>query len=159
MAKAASSPLFICGDFNAPHTQWGYGADSPKGKRLAELMDDLGLVLLNEPASHTRIGQGACRDTSPDLSIWSDTGAIPWSNTFKNLGSDHRVLCTTMGEDRGKMDGCQKASHGLEQVSRAKRTREAGRADRGYRGMVQVTTRGRRKGYKRNRMARQAKRA
>ncbi|KAL1424127.1 hypothetical protein MTO96_003625 [Rhipicephalus appendiculatus] len=65
MAKAASSPLLICGDFNAPHTQWGYGADSPKGKRLAGLMDELGLVVLNEPASHTRIGQGACRDTSP----------------------------------------------------------------------------------------------
>ncbi|KAL3195090.1 hypothetical protein MRX96_045783 [Rhipicephalus microplus] len=53
MVKAASSPLLICGDFNAPHMQWGYGADSPKGKRLAEMMDELGLVLLNEPASHT----------------------------------------------------------------------------------------------------------
>ncbi|KAL3193805.1 hypothetical protein MRX96_000099 [Rhipicephalus microplus] len=72
-------------------------------------MDKLGLVLLNEPASHTRIGQGACRDTSPDLSIWSDAGAITWSNTFEDLGSDHRFLCMTMGEDRGKMDGCQKA--------------------------------------------------
>ncbi|KAL3225437.1 hypothetical protein MRX96_049223 [Rhipicephalus microplus] len=72
-------------------------------------MDELGLVLLNEPASHTRVGQGACRDTSPNLSIWSDAGAITWSNTFEDLGSDHRVLCMTMGEDRGKMDGRQKA--------------------------------------------------
>ncbi|KAL3219235.1 hypothetical protein MRX96_030520 [Rhipicephalus microplus] len=59
MAKTASSPLLICGDVNASHTQCGYGIDSPKGKRLAELMDELGLVLLNEPASHTQIGQGA----------------------------------------------------------------------------------------------------
>ncbi|KAL3182956.1 hypothetical protein MRX96_006752 [Rhipicephalus microplus] len=80
-----------------------------RGKRLAELMDELGLFLLNEPASHTRIGQGACRDTSPDLSIWSDAGAITWSNTFEDLGSNHRVLCVTMGEDKGKMDGCQKS--------------------------------------------------
>ncbi|KAL3203222.1 hypothetical protein MRX96_042014 [Rhipicephalus microplus] len=109
MANAASSPLLICGDFNAPHTHWGYGADSRKGKRLAELMDELGLVLLNEPAPHTRIGQGACRDTSPDLTIRSDAGAIAWSNTFADLGSDLRVLCMTMGEDRGKMDDCQKA--------------------------------------------------
>ncbi|KAH8029055.1 hypothetical protein HPB51_022223 [Rhipicephalus microplus] len=109
MAKAASSPLLICGDFNAPHTQWGYGADSPKGERLAELMDELGLVLLNELASHTLIGQGACRDMSPDLSIWSDAGVITWSNTFEDLGSDHGVLCMTMGENTGKMDGCQKA--------------------------------------------------
>ncbi|KAL3201367.1 hypothetical protein MRX96_042966 [Rhipicephalus microplus] len=45
----------------------------------------------------------------PDLSIWSDVGAITWSNTFEDLGSDHRVLCMTMGEDRGEMDGCRKA--------------------------------------------------
>ncbi|KAL3244367.1 hypothetical protein MRX96_047224 [Rhipicephalus microplus] len=108
MAKATSSPLLFCGDFNAPHTQWGYGANSPKGKRLAELMDELGLVQLNEPASHTRIGQGACRDTSPDLSVRSVAGAITWSNTFEDLWSDHRVLCMTMGENRGKMDGCKK---------------------------------------------------
>ncbi|KAL3210465.1 hypothetical protein MRX96_008709 [Rhipicephalus microplus] len=109
MAKAASSPLLICGDFNAPHTQGGYGADSPKGKRLVELMDELGVVLLNELASHTCIGQAACHDTSPDLSIRSDAGAIAWSKTFEDLGSDHRVLCVTMGEDKGKMDDCQKA--------------------------------------------------
>ncbi|KAL3248102.1 hypothetical protein MRX96_056675 [Rhipicephalus microplus] len=107
MVKAAFSPLLICGDFNAPHTQWGYGADSPKGKRLAELMDELGFVLFNEPASQMRIGQGACHDTSPDLFIWSDAGAITWSNTFEDLRSDHRVLCMKMGEDRGKTDDCQ----------------------------------------------------
>ncbi|KAL3234050.1 hypothetical protein MRX96_022800 [Rhipicephalus microplus] len=32
MAKAASSPLLICGDCNAPHTQWGNGATRPKGR-------------------------------------------------------------------------------------------------------------------------------
>ncbi|KAL1474181.1 hypothetical protein MTO96_021367 [Rhipicephalus appendiculatus] len=44
-------------------------SDSPKGRRLYELVDDLGLTLLNKPASHTRIGQGVCRDTTPDLSM------------------------------------------------------------------------------------------
>ncbi|KAH7964182.1 hypothetical protein HPB51_027580 [Rhipicephalus microplus] len=53
--------------------------------------------------------KGACHDTSPDLSIWSDVGTITWSNNFEDLGSDHRVVCVTMGEDRGKIDGCQKA--------------------------------------------------
>ncbi|KAH8036808.1 hypothetical protein HPB51_005936 [Rhipicephalus microplus] len=92
----------ILQNFNAPHTQWGYGGDSPKGKRLAKLTDELGLVLLSndtEPASHTQIGQGACRDTSPHLSIWSNVGAFTWSNTFEDLGSDHRVLGVTMRED------------------------------------------------------------
>lgn len=109
MAKAASAPLLICGDFNAPHTQWGYGADSPKGKKLARLVDDFGLTVLNEPASHTRIGQGACRDTSPDLSMWSGAGAVAWSNSFEDLGSDHRVLCVTVGEDDSEIDVCLKA--------------------------------------------------
>ncbi|KAH7945076.1 hypothetical protein HPB49_006167 [Dermacentor silvarum] len=38
MTKAASNPLLICGDFNPPHTQWRYGADSPKAlsERMAE---------------------------------------------------------------------------------------------------------------------------
>ncbi|KAL3205966.1 hypothetical protein MRX96_010890 [Rhipicephalus microplus] len=63
MAKAASSPLLIYGDINAPHTQWEHRADSPK-----------------------------------------DTGAITWSNTFEDLRSDHRVLCITMSEDKGKME-------------------------------------------------------
>ncbi|KAH6925199.1 hypothetical protein HPB50_001567 [Hyalomma asiaticum] len=99
MARAASAPLLICGDFNAPHTQWGYGADSAKGKKLARLVDDFGWTVLNEPASHARIGQGACRDTSPDLSIWSGAGAVAWSNSFEDLGSDHTVLCVTVGED------------------------------------------------------------
>ncbi|XP_075543923.1 uncharacterized protein LOC142578420 [Dermacentor variabilis] len=109
MAKTASSPLLICGDFNAPHTQWGYGADSPKGKRLAGLMDELGLTVLNEPASHTRIGQGGCRDTSPDLSVWSGAGVVTWSNSFEDLGSDHRILCVTVGEDQSEEGVCRKA--------------------------------------------------
>ncbi|KAH7949261.1 hypothetical protein HPB49_006766 [Dermacentor silvarum] len=109
MSKAASNPLLICGDLNAPHTQWGYGADSPKGKRLAGLMDELGLTVLNEPASHTRIGQGVCRDTSPDLSVWSGTDVVTWSNSFEDLGSDHRILCVTVGENESEEDVCRKA--------------------------------------------------
>ncbi|KAL3196548.1 hypothetical protein MRX96_045166 [Rhipicephalus microplus] len=148
------------GDFNAPHTQWEYGADSPKGKRLAELMDELCLVVLNEPASHTRIGQGACRDTSPDLSIWSDAGAITWSNTFEDMGSDHRVLCMTMGEDRGKMYGCQKARVVDWDKFREQREREKQEGPIEDIGewcrelLVDVV-----KSYKRNRMTRQANRA
>ncbi|KAH8038871.1 hypothetical protein HPB51_003791 [Rhipicephalus microplus] len=32
MAKAASSPLLICGDFNATHTQKGMELTRPKGR-------------------------------------------------------------------------------------------------------------------------------
>ncbi|KAL3176250.1 hypothetical protein MRX96_010570 [Rhipicephalus microplus] len=121
-------------------------------------MDELGLVLLNEPASNTRIGQGACRDTSPDLSIWSDAGAITWSNTFEDLESDQRVLSMTMGEDKNKMDGCQKARVVDWDKFREQREREKQEGRSRISGMVQGTTRGCRKSYKRNRMTRRVKR-
>ncbi|KAH7965745.1 hypothetical protein HPB49_010356 [Dermacentor silvarum] len=73
MSKAASNPLLICGDFNAPHTQW---------------------------ASHTRIGQGVCRDTPPDLSVWSGADVVTWSSSFEDLESDHRILCVPFRENR-----------------------------------------------------------
>ncbi|KAH7977307.1 hypothetical protein HPB49_000575 [Dermacentor silvarum] len=72
-------------------------------------MDELGLTVLNEPASHTRIGQGVCRDTSPDLSVWSGADAVTWSNSFEDLGSDHRILCVTVGENESEEDVCRKA--------------------------------------------------
>ncbi|KAH7937260.1 hypothetical protein HPB49_009851 [Dermacentor silvarum] len=72
-------------------------------------MDELGLTVLNEPASHTRIGQGVCRDTSPDLSVWSGVDAVTWSNPFEDLGSDHRILCVTVGENESEEDVCREA--------------------------------------------------
>ncbi|KAH6928815.1 hypothetical protein HPB50_020112 [Hyalomma asiaticum] len=50
---AGTQPLLIGGDFNTPHAQWGYGHATVKGRNLVNLIDDLNLVLLNEPASHT----------------------------------------------------------------------------------------------------------
>ncbi|KAH8009533.1 hypothetical protein HPB51_018179 [Rhipicephalus microplus] len=47
MTKVASSPLLIRGDSIAPHMQWGYGADSPKEKRLAGLMSSAWLYSTN----------------------------------------------------------------------------------------------------------------
>ncbi|KAH7954695.1 hypothetical protein HPB49_020983 [Dermacentor silvarum] len=145
MTKAASNPLLICRDFNAPHTQWVYGADSPKGKRLAGLMDELGLTVLNEPASCTRIGQGVCRDTSPDLSIWSGADLVTWSNSFEELGSDHRILRVTMGEDESEEDVCRKAR--IVDWYRFQKIQEGG-PDSRHQRVVQRTTRGRRESHR-----------
>ncbi|KAH8026306.1 hypothetical protein HPB51_019456 [Rhipicephalus microplus] len=87
-----------------------YNAVVPRFKAQDGLLvGELGLVVLNEPASHTRIRLGACRDTSPNLAIWLDEGAIAWSNSFEDLGSHHRVLCLTVVEAESEVDGCQKA--------------------------------------------------
>ncbi|KAH6947617.1 hypothetical protein HPB50_020195 [Hyalomma asiaticum] len=94
---AGTQPLLIGGDFNAPHAQWGYGHATAKGRNLVNLIDDLNLVLLNEPASRTRMGAGVCRDTTPDLSISANARDVQWENTFKDLGSDHRIISVTIG--------------------------------------------------------------
>ncbi|KAH7984088.1 hypothetical protein HPB52_016917 [Rhipicephalus sanguineus] len=61
MTIAGDNRLVIRGVFNAPHTQWGYGHSSKKGKDLADLIEKADLTLFNEPASHTRIGAGPHR--------------------------------------------------------------------------------------------------
>ncbi|KAH7985161.1 hypothetical protein HPB51_026891 [Rhipicephalus microplus] len=91
-ARRGDNRLDIGGDFNAPHTQWGYGHSSKKGKNLADLIKKAELTFLNEPASHTRIGVGPHRDTTPDLTLCKNTGRITWENIFEDLGTDHRIL-------------------------------------------------------------------
>ncbi|KAH7938912.1 hypothetical protein HPB52_002212 [Rhipicephalus sanguineus] len=98
MTFTGDSRLVIRGDFNAPHTIWGYGHSSKKGTDLADLIERAGLTLLNEPASHTRIGAGPHRDTTPDLTLCKNAGIITWENTFEELGSDHRILSIALGD-------------------------------------------------------------
>ncbi|XP_070386411.1 uncharacterized protein [Dermacentor albipictus] len=97
---AGDNRLVIGGDFNAPHTQWGYGHSFKKGKNLAHLIEEAGLTLLNEPASHTRVGAGPYRDTTPDLTICRRAGKITWESTFEDLGNDNRILSIALGEAR-----------------------------------------------------------
>nr|XP_037275644.1 uncharacterized protein LOC119168343 [Rhipicephalus microplus] len=97
MNMTGDTRLVTGGDFNAPHTQWGYGHSSKKGKNLAHLIKKAALAILNEPASHTRIGVGSHRDTMPDLTLCKNVGRYAWENTFEDLGSDHRVLSIALG--------------------------------------------------------------
>ncbi|KAH8031989.1 hypothetical protein HPB51_022511 [Rhipicephalus microplus] len=96
-ARQGDNRLVIGGDFNAPHTQWGYGHSSKQAKNLADLIEKAELIILNEPALHTRIGVGPHRDTTPDLTLCKNAGRITWENTFEDLGSDYRILSITLG--------------------------------------------------------------
>ncbi|KAH7957809.1 hypothetical protein HPB52_022774 [Rhipicephalus sanguineus] len=51
MTITGDSRLVIGGDFNAPHTQWGYGRSSKKGKDLADLIEKAGP---SQPSSTSR---------------------------------------------------------------------------------------------------------
>lgn len=89
---AGPNPLVIGGDFNAPHSAWGYGYTRAKGKTLWQDIQETGLTLITDPDSPTRMGTGLARDTTPDLTLVRNAGTAKWKNTFDDLGSDHRIL-------------------------------------------------------------------
>lgn len=61
--------IVIVGDFNAPHPAWGYATETPKGRRLAQVLAIHRMTLLTEPDQPTRLGNSVSRDTCPDLTI------------------------------------------------------------------------------------------
>lgn len=94
---AGRNRLVIGGDFNAPHQQWGYPYSTRKGRDLVQVIEHSDLMTLNELSSHTRIGVGLNRDTTPDLTLCKNIRHIKWENTFEDLGSDHRILNISIG--------------------------------------------------------------
>lgn len=97
LALAGDAQLLLLGDFNARHPDWGYMHTNPRGKKLWSLVQDLRLTLLNDPQQPpTRLGNSACRDTSPDLTFCKNMTHAVWENTGQLAGSDHYILATTV---------------------------------------------------------------
>ncbi|KAH9384725.1 hypothetical protein HPB48_026736 [Haemaphysalis longicornis] len=87
------SPLLFLGDFNAPHTAWGYGRNTAKGTRLWLDAQQERLTLLIDPMQPTRRGTSTTQDTTPDLTfIRNHHRSVTWTNTRVDLGSDHYIL-------------------------------------------------------------------
>ncbi|KAH9363754.1 hypothetical protein HPB48_020114 [Haemaphysalis longicornis] len=82
--------LLVCGDFNAPHRDWGYGQDFVRLKRFSGETEAVGLVLANDTAYSTRHGLHAGQqDTSPNLT-WSTPCLVrEWRCGLDTMGSDH----------------------------------------------------------------------
>lgn len=92
---AQEEAILLCGDFNAPHTAWGYPKTTAKGHSLFDETTEAGYQLLNDPAIHTRHGTSVQRDTNPDLTFYKapkDRTRATWRNTGETLGSDHCIL-------------------------------------------------------------------
>ncbi|KAL1416402.1 hypothetical protein MTO96_027965 [Rhipicephalus appendiculatus] len=94
LSCAGRNALVILGDFNAPHTSWGYPQNTRKGHSLWNFIHNERLSILNFTRP-TRIGSSVQRDTNPDLALARNVADSSWSNTGISLGSDHYVLCTT----------------------------------------------------------------
>lgn len=67
--EAGLDSLIIVGDFNAPHTAWGYLQNTRKGQELWDQAQIHHLTLENEPNTPTRIGNSIQRDSTPDLTL------------------------------------------------------------------------------------------
>ncbi|KAL1477756.1 hypothetical protein MTO96_035497 [Rhipicephalus appendiculatus] len=83
MATDAGIPLIVAGDFNAPHSTWGYVRDSPKGISICKAIQDFNLTLLTDPAFPTRLGNSVTRPSTPDLSLVAYGGKSSWRNMGK----------------------------------------------------------------------------
>ncbi|KAH7942752.1 hypothetical protein HPB52_000748 [Rhipicephalus sanguineus] len=89
---AQGKEIIILGDFNAHHDRWGYRKRDAKGRQLDTAIDDFQLVLLNDPAAPTRLGNSVCQDTSPDLTLVRGNATYTWENMQETLGSDHCIV-------------------------------------------------------------------
>lgn len=79
--KAGIAPLFLMGDFNAASPMWGYNYETPKGRRLANLITREGITILTDPSKPTRLGNSVSRDTCPDLSLSKEARRADWENS------------------------------------------------------------------------------
>ncbi|KAG0419935.1 hypothetical protein HPB47_003783 [Ixodes persulcatus] len=97
--EAGKDPVVIAGDFNAPHPGWGYKYVSPKGRRLAESINQERLTLLTEVDQPTRTGTSSCRDTCPDLTLVKNVANAEWTNLMEQLVRIHKK------DGKGKNNG------------------------------------------------------
>ncbi|XP_037503053.1 uncharacterized protein LOC119377819 [Rhipicephalus sanguineus] len=96
MATDSGIPLIVAGDFNAPHSTWGYVRDSPKGTSICKAIQDFNLMLLTDCGFPTCLGNSVTRPSTPDLSLVAYGGKSSWRNMGEDLGSDHFIIETTL---------------------------------------------------------------
>ncbi|KAH7937537.1 hypothetical protein HPB49_012880 [Dermacentor silvarum] len=73
----STTHLLLGGDFNAPHTLWGYPQTLKPGRLLHCLAQERHLTL-NNPGSPTRAGTVSQRSTTPDLTFSRGTLSFHW---------------------------------------------------------------------------------
>ncbi|KAH7949709.1 hypothetical protein HPB49_014250 [Dermacentor silvarum] len=94
VARCKGRATLIAGDFNAPHTTWGYPHDTLKSRKLHTLIQQHNLTLLTDPSVPTCLGTSVSRDTCPDLTLYHSRHSCTWHNFDEYLGSDHSIIAT-----------------------------------------------------------------
>ncbi|KAH7943195.1 hypothetical protein HPB52_006291 [Rhipicephalus sanguineus] len=98
--RADGHQVVILGDFNAPHTAWGYHTTTKKGARVHDTAQQHRLTLWNDPLQTTRVGNSVSRDTNPDLTFTLNVRSAEWDRLPETLGSDHHIIQLTVAHTR-----------------------------------------------------------
>ncbi|XP_037521857.1 uncharacterized protein LOC119399114 [Rhipicephalus sanguineus] len=95
LATRLGSDFVLCGDVNAHHPTWGGRRTCARGRRLHDVLHQLGLQLLNTGVS-TFIRRGAnSTETAIDLSLATESCRYHWAALPDTWGSDHFPLLLT----------------------------------------------------------------
>lgn len=90
------NPIILMGDFNCHHFLWGSDHCDASGTYLAELIDEIGLYVLND-GSATRLPRPGQSRSCVDLTLCSSTlvNSLDWKRLNLTYGSDHYPICST----------------------------------------------------------------
>lgn len=88
--ESLQSPIVVLGDFNAHHSSWGAPRDDLFGIRIADVLDDLNLGILNDGSPTRRPVPGQSR-SYVDLSLCSPCllSLVSWNILNLSYSSDH----------------------------------------------------------------------
>lgn len=87
--ESIPKPFIIGGDWNAKHTLWGNAENNRRGHMVHEVLDNMGLVVLNN-GNHTRFDRSRA-SSAIDLTIsTADISlCLSWDTLDDAFGSDH----------------------------------------------------------------------
>ncbi|KAL1452377.1 hypothetical protein MTO96_027910 [Rhipicephalus appendiculatus] len=95
LAHRLGKDFLLCGDVNAHHPAWGGRKTDPRGREVRDILQQLGLVILNTGAV-TYLRRGAqATSTAIDLSVATEGCQYAWSPFPDTWGSDHRPILLT----------------------------------------------------------------
>lgn len=94
---AVRKPTIILGDFNCHHSLWGSDHCDGPGLDLVDLIDDVGLCVINS-GLETRLPRPGHSRSCVDLTLCSAslTGQLEWRRLDLTHGSDHYPICSTL---------------------------------------------------------------
>ncbi|KAH7946786.1 hypothetical protein HPB52_004230 [Rhipicephalus sanguineus] len=100
LANRLGREFLLCGDINAKHPAWGGCRTDARGREVRDVLQQLGLVILNTGANTFIRRGGKATSTAIDLSVATEGCRYAWLPLPDTWGSDH--LPILLSPFRGK---------------------------------------------------------